>query len=206
MFCKTVKNALLPSIFHLRNKVSRSVKPISCKNMGQDLVQAWHTFENVASLLGAGNEFTRPQSVEQWRTFVTRITRLTPGTKRSRLFPNGRRNGSWSLFIVKTTSIGRKREDECITFCLLRTNRNERLRWSGSREWGGNYNWLTRCRWTLDGINNGKWNGGREKMFSATLWILMAKCKIWRKMIEAYRQVANNLLVDWFIFVFVNRI
>lgn len=198
--------------FHLfstfvRNKVSRSVKPISCKNMGQDPVQAWHTFENVASLLGAGNEFTRPQSVEQWRTFVTRITRLTPGTKRSRLFPNGRRNGSWSLFIVKTTSIGRKREGECITFCLL-SNRNERLRWSASREWGGNYNWLTRCRWTLDGINNGKWNGGREKMFSATLWILMAEYKIWKfKMIEAYRrQVANNLLVDWFIFVFVNRI
>lgn len=166
MFCKTVKNALLPSIFHLRNKVSRSVKPISCKNMGQDPVQAWHTFENVASLLGAGNEFTRPQSVEQWRTFVTRITRLTPGTKRSRLFPNGRRNGSWSLFIVKTTSIGRKREGECITFCLLRTNRNERLRWSGSREWGGNYNWLTRCRWTLDGINNGKWNGGNVLCYS----------------------------------------
>lgn len=165
MFCKTVKNALLPSIFHLRNKVSRSVKPISCKNMGQDPVQAWHTFENVASLLGAGNEFTRPQSVEQWRTFVTRITRLTPGTKRSRLFPNGRRNGSWSLFIVKTTSIGRKREGECITFCLLRTNRNERLRWSGSREWGGNYNWLTRCRWIL-GINSGEWNGGNVLCYS----------------------------------------
>lgn len=47
-----------------------------------------------------------------------------------------------------------------------------------------------------------------EEMFSATLWILMAEYKIWKfKMIEAYRrQVANNLLVDWFIFVFVNRI
>lgn len=164
----SAKQSKMP-YFHLfstfvRNKVSRSVKPISCKNMGQDPVQAWHTFENVASLLGAGNEFTRPQSVEQWRTFVTRITRLTPGTKRSRLFPNGRRNGSWSLFIVKTTSIGRKREGECITFCLLRTKGTND--WDGVlHEWGGNYNWLTRCRWIL-GINSGEWNGGNVLCYS----------------------------------------